>query len=225
MKIKTSYLLLETRNPIKESPSKLRGFIGSQFNEHPLLHHHIPNSGFLYTYPLVQYKIIEGNASILGIEEGAKIIKEISDQIDELVLGKQRYPVESRMTYDKNYDVHPTKTTQYKFITPWIGLNSQNYQNFKNINDWKDKKNMLNNIIVGNILSMSKGLGIIVNRKLHVHSMFETETVEFKGVKVLGFTGNFKVNFKIPDFFGLGKGVSQGFGTVKEAENADTSDI
>jgi len=41
--------------------------------------------------------------------------------------------------------------------------------------------------------------------------------VEFKGIRMIGFKGEFTVNFNIPDFFGIGKGVSHGFGTVKRA--------
>jgi len=50
---------------------------------------------------------------------------------------------------------------------------------------------------------------------VYVHSRVDAERVEYKGIPVMGFTGEFRVNFKIPDFFGLGKGVSQGFGVVK----------
>lgn len=225
MKIKTSYVIFETNKPLLEDASKLRGYLGARFNEHPILHHHIPGSGFIYTYPLVQYKVMGGNASILGIEEGATVLKEISDQVDELVLGTSEYTVEGKVIHEKKYDIKPSPQTYYSFITPWIGLNSQNYQKYQNYIDWKDKKKLLNNIIVGNILSMCKGLGIIVNRKLYSHSLFETEILKYKGIDVMGFTGNFKVNFKIPDFFGLGKGVSQGYGTIKEVQNADSGDL
>ena len=33
----------------------------------------------------------------------------------------------------------------------------------------------------------------------------------------VGFVGKFKVNFKIPDYLGLGKSVSRGFGTIKKS--------
>ena len=46
----------------------------------------------------------------------------------------------------------------------------------------------------------------------------------YKGIPVMGFTGEFRVNFKIPDFFGLGKGVSQGFGVVKRVTTRLTQD-
>jgi hypothetical protein len=36
-----------------------------------------------------------------------------------------------------------------------------------------------------------------------------------KGMPMLGFLGSFSVNFVIPDYWGIGKSVSRGFGTVK----------
>jgi hypothetical protein len=35
---------------------------------------------------------------------------------------------------------------------------------------------------------------------------------------MLGFLGNFSVNFEIPDYWGIGKSVSSGFGTIKRVE-------
>jgi len=32
----------------------------------------------------------------------------------------------------------------------------------------------------------------------------------------MGFLGTFSVNFEIPDYWGIGKSVSRGFGTVKK---------
>ena len=62
---------------------------------------------------------------------------------------------------------------------------------------------------------MCKGLGIIVNRQLRVKSYLNEKTVQYKSVNMKGFAGEFTVNFRMPTLFGLGKGVSQGFGTVK----------
>ena len=39
-------------------------------------------------------------------------------------------------------------------------------------------------------------------------------SVQFKDETVLGFRGEFSVNFRIPPLLGLGKSVSRGFGTV-----------
>ena len=217
MALKVSYLIIKTQRPVREDASKLRGYIGSRFREYPILHHHVMDGGYLYTYPKVQYRVIDGTPQILGIEEGARVLKEISDELTELVLGSRRYKITQKILYEQEVMPRPTKVRQYKFVTPWLALNPDNYRKYKEIKDWREKKNLLNRILVGNILSMCKGLGIVVEKKLHAHSLLEVKRVKYKGVPLLGFTGEFRVNFAIPEFFGLGKGVSQGFGVVKNA--------
>lgn len=216
MKIKSSYLVLKTDEPVIESASRLRGYMGQRFPEYPLLHHHLQENSYLYTYPLIQYKVIDKCPCILGIEEGAHLIKEISDEIENLILGSKVYSVQEKVLYQKEVDLHISKKKKYNLITPWVALNSKNHAKYSALSSWKDRKLFLNNILIGNILSLCKGLGIIVNRKLYVQSHLEEEKVDFKGIPMVGFTGEFTVNFQLGDFFGLGKGVSQGFGTVKE---------
>lgn len=213
IRIDTCHLVFKTDKNITASASKLRGYIGNTFKDHFLLHNHFENN-FIYSYPLIQYKIIQGQASILGIDEGAKLLKEISSDITELKLDKT-YDVESKIIYESDVDVNTSNEVyHYKFITPWLALNEKNFQKYKDLSSYKESKVFLNKIIIGNILSMSKGLGVIVNRKLIVKSRLDPVTVKYKSVDMKGFTGEFKVKFRIPSFCGLGKGVSQGFGTI-----------
>lgn len=68
---------------------------------------------------------------------------------------------------------------------------------------------------------MNKGLGIIVNRRLHLKSHLEETITKYKGVMMTDFTGEFTVKYAIPDYFGLGKGVSQGFGAIEKIDMID----
>lgn len=214
MILDTAVLILNTDRPVKEPVVKLRGFIGNQFPDYSLLHHHVED-GYLYTYPKVQYKIIEGTPLMIGIDEGAKVLKEISSDIKKLELGTSVYRVSSKQINEQEAEIIPQRVMyNYRFLTPWFALNEKNYATFIEIKDFREKKLFLNNILVGNLLSMCKGLGIIVNTRLHVHSRLNEEKIEFKGIFFTGFIGEFTVNFRIPDFFGIGKNVSHGFGTV-----------
>lgn len=216
MKLKSFYLTLKTNEFVRESPSKLRGYIANQFKEYPILHHHV-HQGYFYGYPRVQYKIMDGTPLILGIEEGSTVLREIYSEINELVLGHQQYTIVEKKITELDSEINCTgKNCQYTFLSPWIGLNNENHAKYVRIYDWKEKKIFLNNILVGNILSMSKGLEFVVDRTLRVHSHLDQVQVQYKGVPFIAFTGKFQVNFEIPDFFGLGKGVSQGFGTVAQ---------
>jgi len=220
MILKTLILILKTSEPVKEDASKLRGYIGNEFKDYPILHHHMEEAGYIYSYPKVQYKIIGGTPVIVGIEEGRDVLKKISDDITELLLGHNTYRIENIQMNQRNAEFGDCRENHhYKFLTPWLALNPDNYQNFEKIVDWKERKIFLNRILVGNILSMCKGLNFMVDRRLCVHSHLENVNAMYKGVTHIGFMGEFRVNFKIPDFLGIGKGVSQGFGSVVMKES------
>lgn len=216
MKYNIVNLILKTDLKLTASPTKVRGYMGNAFSEYPILHNHYANDKFLYSYPYVQYKVINGDIVIIGIDEGADLIKKIAPELNELKMDRE-YKITEKLIHEKEVDIKPSSEEKhYKFLTPWLGLNQNNYQRYMNSESWKDKKEILNKVLVGNLLSMSKGLGIIVNKRLYAKTHFEEKIVEYKGVKMNAFTGEFKVHYDIPDYFGLGKGVSQGFGCVKQ---------
>ncbi len=218
MMLDTSVLTLITDKPVQEQAGKLRGAIGGMFPDYPLLHHHLED-GYLRLYPKVQYKVIEGTPIILGIEEGSKLLKKISGEIKSLELENSKYKVMSRQINEQEVEIIATREERkYRFISPWLALNQNNYNKFLEIKDIREKKLFINNILIGNILSMCKGLGIIVDRNLYVHSRLNTNKDEFKNIFLKSFSGEFIVNFKIPDLFGLGKSVSHGYGIVKNLE-------
>lgn len=211
-------MVFHTDKGVKDTASTLRGYIGNKFSEYMLLHNHT-QSGFLNLYPKVQYRVIEGIPIIVGIgRESKKVLLEVEEKTDELKLGKNLYRISSTEIHTTKEAIRPNyKMLHYRFITPWLAFNPKNYRKYREIKSWKEKKEFLNRILVGNILAMCKGLGIVVDKRLYAHSHLDGEKVEYKGVPMLGFTGEFRVNFAIPDFFGLGKGVSQGWGVVKNA--------
>ncbi len=53
----------------------------------------IAGNGFVYIYPKIQYKIISGDAVLIGIKEGINILGEIILDIRELNLKGEVYKV------------------------------------------------------------------------------------------------------------------------------------
>ena len=104
----------------------------------------------------------------------------------------------------------------YRFLTPWLALNEENHRKYQRLRSWNEKKEMLSKILIGNIIAMSKGLGYTVPAPIEVElGRLREVPARLKGTPMIGFLGDFKVNFEIPDYLGLGKSVSRGFGTVK----------
>lgn len=78
---------------------------------------------------------------------------------------------------------------------------------------------MLERILVGNIISMSKGLRYTVPGQIeaNIFDLREIHT-KLKGTPMLGFKSTFSVNFEIPDYWGIGKSMSRGLGRWRKAE-------
>lgn len=206
-----------TFDDIKLSPrysEKIRGYLGNKYVENNLLHNHVEDK-FLYRYPLVQYKVLSQVPIIVGINEGADIVANIGIMDDELVLGGTEYNTFQKEIIKSKFDFGCTGDyIDYKFDTPWIALNQKNSEIYNSSNKIEQEE-ILKKILIGNIMSISKGLGYTVDKKVNCWINLREKEIMLKGIRHIGFLGEFKVNFRIPDYLGIGKSVSRGFGTVK----------
>ena len=222
--MKITYLKIITNRPVSETSFYLRGYFGNKFRDRSIFHHHLDDIGLIYLYPRIQYKIIEGIPLIVGLSERKKILEEISPDIKELKLNSSYYNVDSIIV--KTIEYKPTMTRrpiQYSLITPWIALNQKNNIIYNNLRNFKEKKDFINRILVGNILSFCKGFGIVCNRRLYAHTHIDAEEVLFKGVQMNAFKGKIRMNFDFPDFIGIGKASSFGFGSIQKVINGDSN--
>lgn len=194
----------------------LRGAVASLYPEERLLHQHCEDGKVDYNYPLIQYKIINGKCLLVGFKEGAELLTKIDLVAKILSLGEQNYTIFAKELELHYILIEITDTLQqYQFLTPWLATNEDNHKKYIEFRTWKEKKELLGKILVGNIISMSKGLGYTVPAPIQANiiNLKEVKT-SLKGTPMLGFLGTFSVNFEIPDYWGIGKSVSRGFGTV-----------
>ena len=198
----------------------LRGAMANLKKDNILFHQHANDGAPIYNYPLIQYKVIKGNGFIVGLLEGAVDVISAIVLKKRLNLGNEEYIVEQQeMSFLAPSIGFLDSRREYEFLTPWLGLNEKNYKKYQRLGSQVSRKEMLERILVGNIISMSKGLGYTVPGKIeaNIFDLRETHT-KLKGTRMLGFLGTFSVNFEIPDYWGIGKSVSRGFGTVKKVE-------
>ena len=139
--------------------SQLRGFFATKFQEYVLLHHHNPDR-LVYQYPLIQYKMLAGVPTVLGINEGAEVLVEIFNEYDSLDLGSERYRIcEKRVSYQDQEVEWTEAPILYRFLTPWVALNQVNYLRYYGMKDFLERNTFLGKTLVGNLLSFSKTLG------------------------------------------------------------------
>ncbi len=214
MNLKLLRLTLHSDAPMRGDATKLRGFFATRFNEYALLHQHVTDK-LIYKYPLIQYKMINRSPLVLGINEGAEVLKEIYDKFSEIKLGESTYSIMERGITLKSEEFGcSSEILSYRFATPWLALSQENYPRYLDASR-EERKDLLRRILVGNILSASKGLGYTAVQHIRLETgQVRDEICTLKGIKVTGFYGEFTTNFAIPDYMGLGKSVSRGFGAV-----------
>jgi hypothetical protein len=193
------------------SSVKLRGFCGNLFVDDAEFHHHSERS---YHYPLIQYKRFNGELMVVGLQDYANVLMNKLASIDTVSTAQGTFDVNSKEIEMQTWPVC-SRTCFYEFVTPWIPLNEKNYAAFK-IMEKDQQKVFLEKILVGNTLSCLKGLGIFVT--YHINSqitMFRPLCVKAHGNPFEAFKARFCLNVDLPDFIGLGKSVSKGFGTIR----------
>lgn len=217
MNLNTCHLSIQCDSPVKTHAGKVRGFVGKKFTSHLLLHNHLGDREYLYLYPRVQYRTMDGNVKIIGIEEGIEEVAFLEKNLDYLYLNGKRFVIKEKYVQcqTENFQQSSTPNT-YDLVDPWLPLNSTNYMKVKSLPD-EERTQKLSKILIGNILSMCKSFGYVVHEKLTVKLHLERidKRIVLNGNQMASFLGTFSVNFEIPDLWGIGKSVSRGFGTIK----------
>ena len=196
---------------------KLRGYFGNLFKEKSeLLHNHMGNGELRYEYPKVQYKVIDGTPTLVGISEGADLLTELFLKIRELKIGGTTYPIHQKNIEAKQIEPGAAVSPKtYRFETLWMALNQKNHARYSEANPLEREK-LLERILVGNCLSFFKSMDVFVETKLTARGSFNEKNTNFKNNRMIAFEGMFEINTDLPDYIGLGKQVSRGFGTIRK---------
>ena len=209
-KIKICHAILDFDSDKNVTPVQLRGFLAHLFTNISEFHHHSDNS---YHYPLIQYKRIDKKLAVIGIGEFADVVFDKMSNLDHITTQDQKIPLTNIELQNTIYFPKKVKS-KYKFVSPWIALNKENYAKYLLLVK-KDQRQFLEKIIVGNILSMLKGMEIFVDYIITVKiNSYKSITTTAHQNRFTGFFCEWDSSITIPEYFGLGKSISKGFGVV-----------
>ncbi|MFU8844325.1 MAG: CRISPR-associated endonuclease Cas6 [Bacteroidales bacterium] len=218
-KIKVLKVVFDQRIAAWQVP-KFRGAIIEKINREGLLfHNHMGDDKFRYAYPLIQYKTFNGNAGFICIEEGTEEVHAFFSKNNwNINLEGREMQLSIKSLSANHFNLQTWDTWFYYTLNNWIALNKENYDRYKCLEGAVERLQFLERILTGNILSFSKGVGLMVDEpiKLEILEVVREKKVEHKGISLIGFNLDFRSNFFLPNHIGLGKGVSTGFGVVRE---------
>lgn len=211
-------VMLDVRLKDIELPFLRGALISKVSNSGTLFHGHLPD-GLRYSYPLIQYKKLGEYAAVVALQEAvpqlAELLLENTVPI-KLRLGRRMVSASVSDVFRQNIDMSVSTVMRTFEISRWLPLNQENYDAYRTMDSLADKLAFLENLLLGNILSFAKGVGVFFEEQVRVSIVYilSTGTFKYKGVEMLGFDIQFRTNVRLPEFIGLGKGVSLGFGTI-----------
>lgn len=222
---KTRVLVINYNNILRQSEIPLfRGAVISSVGEeniNVLFHNHVGET-VRYKYPKIQYKRIKNSAAIVCLNEGADTIGQfLSTTSAPLKIGERKELMTVKSINASQCLIQVWNSNFSYHLRKWLPFNQDNYKIYNNLSGIVDKAKFLEKILIGNILSFAKGVDVTLEKEVvcTIESCEEPVLLKYKGVKMMSFDLVFRTNVSLPDFIGIGKGVSLGFGTVTKIES------
>lgn len=182
-----------------------------------ICHNHKGEKKYRYSYPLVQYKEMAGTAAIVLINEATLLLQDFYNKFPATInLG------EKTLTF-KLMNILPLTAyfdfmgVNFKYsLSRWLPFNAENYKVYSELESLSERISMLEKIIIGNILSMAKGLGVTIEGRIVVSlsSINRQYRLYNKNIPLAAFDVEFNCNIDLPDYIGLGKNSSIGYGII-----------
>lgn len=220
---KTRFLVIKFDRPIMawEVEYFRASVIENTKRQSDLFHNHKSDTAYHYRYPLIQYKIIDKKPAIICINAGTNDIYYLLENREFFfdIKGKvDKYEVEEVVF--KNV---PIQTWQDSFrynVHNYMPFNQENYAFFQKLGSMKQQLQFIQELL-------NKHISIILEEleesgqtnlplEVEIEKMKSDRFIQYKGIHHLTYCLNIKTNVSLPNYIGIGKGVSLGFGIVKK---------
>lgn len=202
---------------------KFRGaVIAAAGVENDLFHNH-QHEGFAYRYPLVQYRIMGGKASLVALNEGIEQMQQLLGGdflMRPVTFGNRCEQVRVEEMRINEFELSLLETPIRYHISHWLPFNQDNYRLWQRLSSVEERVSMLNKVLVGNLISFAKGIGWQLEGRVEAGVDYSTITerfVRFKGQHLVALQADFTTNLFLPRGIALGKGVALNKGIVTSA--------
>ena len=236
--IKTTVLRLTTDKPVRKTPYQVKGVFIKKHASEPITPMLDGTYRKKFSYPRVQVKILNEQIYIIGINEGVEPVLSISDKIKELDFGNITFTINDfeEEAFEQQFVLSGT-TVKYSFLTSWAALNHVTGKKYRSM-PFKKKISYLNKLLGTNLIFLAKEMGMPTDKG--IYTKVEVSNLHPKPIddnKWKSFKGDFKTNIILPNYIGLGNGITRGYGTInrlfdinkvafdKELDEEETKDM
>jgi len=212
-----------TDKPVRKTPYQVKGVFMRQYPDEPIIPMLDGSYRDRFLYPRVQVKILNEQIYIIGVHEGVDSVMSLVEKFDTFDFGNITFEVQDcDVEKAQEQFVPSSRLVRYRFITPWVALNHMTGGKYRFLTN-QEKPSYLNRLLGQNIIFLAKEVGVNIEdsifTKVKVTSLFPRPVDENKWG---AFMGEFKTNFVLPNYIGIGNGITRGFGTVYGMFNPDS---
>ena len=206
---------LITDKPVKKTAYQVKGVFMRHYPDLDIIPMLNGKYRDRYLYPRVQVKVLNEQIYIIGVGDGSDCVLQLIDKISTLDFGNITFEVNDKNIIDMMDQFQQAdQLIRYRFVTPWVALNQTTGRKYRALNN-SERVNFLNNLLGRNIIFVAKELSIDLEdkvfTKVNLSSLFPKPVDENNWG---AFFGEFSTNFNLPNFIGLGNGITRGFGAI-----------
>ena len=221
--IKSAVVRVVTDKPVRKTPYQVKGVFMRQYPDEPIIPMLDGSYRDRFLYPRVQVKILNEQIYIIGIHEGVDPVLSVAEKFEMFDFGNITFEVQDCDIENVDQQFIPSsQLVRYRFITPWVALNHMTGGKYRFLTN-QEKPSYLNRLLGQNIIFLANEVGINladnIYTKVKVSSLFPRPVDENKWG---AFMGEFKTNFVLPNYIGVGNGITRGFGTIFGMFNPDS---
>lgn len=215
----------------------LRGAISKiAGREHVLFHNHYDKDQFRYQYPLIQYRWYKDYPLLVCLGEGIVEVQNFFQSLGpEIDIRGEMKPIKVGETWFRLWPFNVWENVRFRYtLKRWLPLNDHNYKKYIELTDKGDRQGiieLLQPILIGNILSMARGIEWEVPRQITVKidDIWRVGAVRYKrhdghNITKTAFNIDFTTNVYLPYYIGLGQKVSIGFGNLEPPRKSPSLD-
>ncbi|MEE8341025.1 MAG: CRISPR-associated endonuclease Cas6 [Candidatus Neomarinimicrobiota bacterium] len=213
--MKTIVARLITDKPVKKTAYQVKGVFMKQYPNSPVIPMLDGRYRDKFLYPRVQVKILNEQIYLVGIKDGADPVKDMTKDFELLNFGNITFNIlDVEIEESDDPFKHIDQLLRYRFVSPWVALSKNTHNRYK-MQKNNGRITFLNRLLGQNIVFLAREMGVDLNdkvyTKLKLNSLFPKPVYENNWGS---FSGEFQTNFVLPNYIGLGNGITRGYGAI-----------
>ncbi|MEL6627179.1 MAG: CRISPR-associated endonuclease Cas6 [Bacteroidota bacterium] len=170
---------------------------------------------YVYRYPLIQYRIVDGRASIFGIGDGVVTLKKWLFALPEKISVRGReYDLVIHTLRERRQELKMSHQMMRYRLMDYIGLNQENYRRWAQETVYTERVKLLEKCLTGHLLGFASAWEYRLPERLEVSIQLIKRTKHVRAYKTehLAFNLIYQTNLELPEWIGLGRGIARGYG-------------